>query len=285
MNNIFYVYIYLDPRRPGSFIYKDFKFNFEPFYVGKGKHKQHLNHILESKNNFKNGNQFKLNKIRKIIKETGSNPIVIKLIEGLSEDESFKLESETINSIGRKDLNLGPLVNMTNGGDGISGYRFSEESKINRSNRMKGSNNKFYGKTHNEEFKIAQSNRMKNNNPNYKDGVVDKIRISNTGKIKSMEERNNISKRMLGDNNPMKNKDTVSKVMKTIKDKGSFKNNENASNNWIVISPENIELQIRNLAKFCRENNLSKESMSYVSSGKQISHKGWRCIKLESKRT
>jgi len=34
---IHYVYIYLDTRKPGNFIYDDMLFNFEPFYVGQGK--------------------------------------------------------------------------------------------------------------------------------------------------------------------------------------------------------------------------------------------------------
>jgi hypothetical protein len=35
--NSFYVYIYLDPRKPGKFHYGEYCFDYEPFYVGKGK--------------------------------------------------------------------------------------------------------------------------------------------------------------------------------------------------------------------------------------------------------
>jgi hypothetical protein len=36
---IFYNYIYLDPRKPGRYTFKNLNFSllFEPFYVGKGK--------------------------------------------------------------------------------------------------------------------------------------------------------------------------------------------------------------------------------------------------------
>ena len=40
-----YVYVYLDPRKPGKFIYNDFSFEFEPFYVGKGYGDRAFGHL------------------------------------------------------------------------------------------------------------------------------------------------------------------------------------------------------------------------------------------------
>jgi hypothetical protein len=49
---------------------------------------------------------------------------------------------------------------------------------------------------------------------------------------------------------------------------------------WIVTNPEGEEFQIRNMAKFCRENDLDKGKMSGVASGNRKHHKGWKCRKL-----
>lgn len=47
----------------------------------------------------------------------------------LSKEESIKLEKFYINKIGRRNLNLGTLVNLTDGGEGLTGCIFSKESK------------------------------------------------------------------------------------------------------------------------------------------------------------
>ena len=70
MNNTFYTYIYLDPRKPGKYEYGDYAFEYEPFYVGKGSNGQWLSHLKIAKN--KNGlcrieNTFKHNKIKNIL--------------------------------------------------------------------------------------------------------------------------------------------------------------------------------------------------------------------------
>jgi len=114
----FYVYIYLDPTKPGKYNYSlDLCFLYEPFYVGKGKNKRLYDHLNEAKNSKKNNH--KLNKIRKILKENQS-PIIIKYITESSNTETLSIEKFLIEKIGRIDLKTGPLVNLNDGGFGTN---------------------------------------------------------------------------------------------------------------------------------------------------------------------
>ena len=49
------------------------------------------------------------------------------------------------------------------------------------------------------------------------------------------------------------------------------------SKEWIIIYPDGKEMLIRNLTKFCNENNLFQSNMIKVSQGKQKHHKGFTC--------
>lgn len=144
MENIFYTYIYLDPRKSGTFNYGKFSFKNEPFYVGKGHKGQSQFHLSEAKNNKidlnKIVNKHKYYKIKGILDES-LEPIIIKFKETLSEQDSFNLERILITTIGRSDLGLGPLTNLTDGGEGtkgrigkatpgFSGRKHSKETKM-----------------------------------------------------------------------------------------------------------------------------------------------------------
>lgn len=114
MENIFYVYAYLDPRKPGIFKYGNIEFNFEPFYIGKG----HLDRCYQGLTKFKSQKDtYKFRKIKSIAKD-GYIPIIQKICENLCESDSFIKEIELIQKIGRHDLTLGPLTNNTDGGEG-----------------------------------------------------------------------------------------------------------------------------------------------------------------------
>jgi hypothetical protein len=118
----FYVYIYLDPRKPGKFTYDHLFFDFEPFYVGKGTRYRCHTGIRDK------GPTLKVTKIKSILK-SGNFPIVIKIYESLTNLESCEKEIETIKKIGRSNIEKGPLCNMTDGGTGGTGFKHSEEWK------------------------------------------------------------------------------------------------------------------------------------------------------------
>jgi len=120
----YYVYAYLDPRKDGSFSYGDYQFEYEPFYIGKGKGYRDKSHLTESSLN--NSNNFKNNKIKKIL-SLKLKPLIIRIESKLTENEALQLEIKLIKIIGRSNINKGPLTNLTDGGDGTSGYKFNDD--------------------------------------------------------------------------------------------------------------------------------------------------------------
>jgi hypothetical protein len=109
----------------------------EPFYIGIG------NDLYRAY--VKNGR----NKYWKNIVNKTDYKIEI-LFNDLSWDEACEKEKEFIKLYGRKDLGLGPLVNMTDGGDGCNNLSYEIKKRI--SNSKKG--NKYWiGKKHKEESK------------------------------------------------------------------------------------------------------------------------------------
>lgn len=113
---MFYAYIYRDTR-PHK--------NNEPIYVGKGCKDRSSIHMYGSHNPHLAA---KINKMKAI----GLAPSV-EIIEAIDEDHAFFLEECLIEVIGRIDLKLGPLTNMTNGGEGVSGVVISANARAKMS--------------------------------------------------------------------------------------------------------------------------------------------------------
>lgn len=101
----FYVYIWFRPW-DGS-----------PCNVGKGRGKRYREWWRPSNPRL----------VAIIRKAGGSLPSVI-IRDGLTEAEAFETERALIAAIGRKE-NGGPLANLTDGGEGVSGHLHSEETK------------------------------------------------------------------------------------------------------------------------------------------------------------
>lgn len=109
------------------------------------------------------------------------------LYECDNQEEIILKEKEFITLYKRKELG-GILVNLTDGGEGISGVVFTEESrqKISDSRRGKyhGADNPFFGKTHSAEVrqKLSAANKGINRRTNYKCSEETKKRISQSKK-------------------------------------------------------------------------------------------------------
>jgi len=174
-SKIFYVYIYFDPRIKSRFVYKKLKFDYEPFYVGLGHDNRKFSHFDEAKRK-KKKNSHKLNKIRKIIRE-GYKPIIEVFKGKLSFEGAIEQEIKLIKKIGRRNIGTGPLTNMTDGGEGMIGYKHDKKtkSKISKSfqkyirNLSKKEKEEFYqsrrkawlGKHHSKKTRLQMSAAQK----------------------------------------------------------------------------------------------------------------------------
>jgi hypothetical protein len=87
----------------------------EPFYIGKGCGNRSIQKT--GRNNY----------WHKIVNKYGYD--IIKIENNLTNSEANEKEIYWIKRIGRKDLDLGPLVNFTDGGEGGNGYKHTQDAK------------------------------------------------------------------------------------------------------------------------------------------------------------
>lgn len=114
---MYYIYVYLDTRKKGSYSFGDFHFEYEPFYIGKGVNERYLTHLRIANGSRKGKNNLIVTKIKSILND-GFEPKIIKIIEGLTKENYDSYEISTIKLIGKSCDGLGPLLNTTDGGDG-----------------------------------------------------------------------------------------------------------------------------------------------------------------------
>ena len=299
MNNIFYNYIYLDPRKNGIYQYGEYTFEYEPFYVGKGSYNQHTSHLREAKNLFLDDSKLSLKHkiLIEMIKFDKVEPIILKVKDNISEIESFKLERLLISLIGRLDKKTGPLVNLTDGGEGTSGWMPSEEFKIKVGERSKGNSygigykhtehhkkrvsilhkgkmisketrekisKSHKGKPHTEETKKKMSESFKGRipwNKGLKNCFSEETRQKMKGKIISDETRQKMKISNTGEKNGFYGKthteETKKKMSESLKILRSNSINQPNSKSYKIIFSNDQNLIIQNLSNYCKKNNLN----------------------------
>ena len=105
----FYVYIHKKPD--GT-----------PFYVGKGTGNRAYQ--------FSRRTQWHKN----IVEKYGRNNIIIEIVNCINESQAFDLEKIYIKQLKRDGV---CLVNLTDGGEGHSGFKQSQETKDKRASKLK----------------------------------------------------------------------------------------------------------------------------------------------------
>lgn len=120
----------------------------EVFYVGIGTKRSETNYSRAFSKNLRN-------KWWENIVNTTKYEVEI-VLESNDRDFIFEREIEFITLYGRRDLGLGTLCNLTNGGEGSVGTIVSKETRLKHSKRSKGNTYRL-GTSQSEETKLLMS--------------------------------------------------------------------------------------------------------------------------------
>lgn len=109
-----------------------------PFYVGKGQMAK-TTRARSLKTRYARAFDFTYSNRNKIWERTArKHGVIVEIFASCINDKAAQqLEKELIAQIGRRDLKMGPLVNLTDGGDGHAGIVASTELRKKRSDNMK----------------------------------------------------------------------------------------------------------------------------------------------------
>jgi hypothetical protein len=259
--NIFYVYVYLDTTKKGTYVYGDYEFNYKPFYVGKGKNNRYLEHITRV-NEKTVINLHKNNTIKKVIDETGEIPLIEFIGENLTEEKAYELEKSVIGVVG-----LGNLSNYHEGGCGGDTWSNKSVDEVELI-KQKISNTK-KGVTYVDMFGEEEA-------------LIIKQKISEKSKIMWKTNREYmLTKNPKGEKHGMWGKTNSFVMNEEGKEKirqGKLGCKNPGSKKYLVTDPNGNTHDVCGLGKFCVENGLSKACMYMVAKGKTKQHKGWVCV-------
>lgn len=213
----FYVYVYRDPRP---------RKKLAPIYVGKGtaankraddhwRNRTH-NHFLES--------------VLKKIRRCGLTPPIEIVAWTDDEQSALDLECSFISKFGRRSDGTGNLCNLTSGGEGTAGLKWSEESRSHHSEimraRMSSSekraaiSEKLKGRKIEglalDRYLAAMAARVGIKRGPMSDEQREKIRVSKTGQRASQETKDKMRASHIGSKRSAETKEKMSAAAKRV---------------------------------------------------------------------
>ncbi len=254
----YYTYIYMDPRKPGPYTYGELTLSHEPFYVGKGKGRRKIEHMMPS--SLKKGPTPKNSKIKKL-NSLGHIPIIIQWSTHNTEEDAYCKEIELISIIGSdyiSEICDGPLTNMVleakppshKGKSYLEIYgeerAFYEIEK--RAAHQRNVGGYFKGKTHSDDTKkfISELHKTLQKDGGYRSGIMhsedtkNKMRIAHSHRVPSK------------------------------------------ATGYIIENPDGQILNVVHIKEFCKTNDISCSALqkTYVTkkSPKYGKTKGWRIL-------
>jgi predicted GIY-YIG superfamily endonuclease len=175
----------------------------EPFYIGIANDK-YRPYRIHGRNNI----------WKKIVSKSDYEVEI--LFDDISREEACEKEKEFISLYGRINNSTGILSNLTDGGDGTVGYKYTKIQKENMAKSHKG----MLGLTHNEE--TISKMKITHTGVSFTDERKEKIRLSKLGKSvnkgvsKSEEHKRKIAESLKG---RKLSEETKLKISNTLKNK------------------------------------------------------------------
>lgn len=267
----------------------------EIFYIGKGSG----NRAYEKKKSDGRSEWW-----HRIVNKYG---YTVKLLhENLSEVEALKKERELIQQYGRKDISTGPLINLTDGGEG--GLNIGEDTRKKRSISVKKI-------TDDVNYRKELSQRVKlqwDTNPERKKKTSElvKARLSSEEVRKELSERvkkqwqkdstrkervrewakNRVitpehrEKLRIGAQKRLQDPEWRRKQKEAMKKRSQNSEwrrkvnlmHERRKKQFTLVAPDGTIHHVRGMNEFCKKNNLHSQCVNAVLLGKQTHHRGWK---------
>lgn len=260
----YYIYVYLDPRKPGKYVYGEYQFNYEPFYVGKGSGNRSNTHTHES-NRLKGNMSPKIAKIKKLQKLQLS-PIIEKIKYFNIENEAYIEEINIISMIGSdyiSEIKDGPLTNMVL--DGTTPPNLKGKTYI----EIYGSVERAEEEKRKRREKLDKIGFFNKTGMKHTDAAKEKMSIKSKERQKIKGHRTGIPH----------SRDTIQKFSSRRKIDYNI-----TRKMYIIQNPENIIYEVYRITDFCKTFNLSRSTLekTFVTK-KPVKHgrtKSWIILEI-----